>query len=83
MKIRIETEVYEGSPAEIMEQLWENSFDRDRFPDLDGYIRYMCESFERMTDLSCAVRGESTDDRAKMLLFRLAEIDALEVILDE
>jgi len=83
MKVRIEEEIYAGTPSEIVELLRENAFDREQFPDLDGYIGYMCESFERMTDLSCTVRGESLDDRAKELLLRFADIDALEVLEDE
>lgn len=83
MKIRIETEVYDGSPAEIMEQLWEDSFDKDQFPDLGGYIDYMAESFERMTELPCKLPEGTLEERAHFVLMRLQEIDALEVILDE
>lgn len=83
MKIRIETEIYEGSPAKIMEQLWEDSFDKDQFPDLEEYIDYMTESFERMTDMSCPVPKGTLDERAHAVLMRLQDIDALEVICDE
>jgi len=83
MKIRIETEIYEGSPAEIIEQLWEGSFDREQFPDLEGYIKYMAESFERFTDMPCAVPDGDIHARAHALILNLAEIDALEVLEDE
>jgi len=83
MKIRIETEVYEGSPADIVEQLWEDSFDKEQFPDLGRYIDYMAESFERMTDMPCIVPDGNIDDRAHAVLMRLQDIDALEVVCDE
>lgn len=83
MKIRIEEEIYEGTPSEIMESLWDGSFDKNQFPDLDRYITYMCSTFERMTDIPCDIPNGTTDERAHALLLRLAEIDALEVVEDE
>ena len=83
MKIRIETEVYEGSPAAIVEQLWEDSFDKSQFPELGGFITHMAESFERMTDMPCVVPKGSLDERAHAVLMRLQDIDALEVLDDE
>lgn len=53
MRIRIEEEIYTGTPREIMKQIWENSFDKAQFPDLEGYIRHLCEAFTRMTDVPC------------------------------
>ena len=83
MKICIETEVYEGSPADIMEQLWEDSFDKSQFPELGGFINHMAESFERMTDMPCIVPDSTLDERAHAVLMRLKDIDALEVLDDE
>ena len=83
MKIRIETEVYEGSPADIMEQLWEDSFDKSQFPELGGFINHMAESFERMTDMPGIVPDGTLDERAHAVLMRLQDIDALEVLDDE
>lgn len=83
MKIRIEEDVYDGTPSEIVEQLWDGSFDKEQFPDLDRYITYMCGAFERMTDIPCKITNGTTDERAHALLFKLANIDALEVIESE
>lgn len=83
MKILIEEDVYEGTPEEIMEQLWDGSFDKEQFPDLDRYITYMSGNFERLTDIPCDMKGRTTDERARTLLLKLAEIDALEVIDDD
>lgn len=35
MRIRIENDVYEGTPMEIMEQLFEGSFDQEQFPNIE------------------------------------------------
>lgn len=83
MKIRIETETYEGSPDEIMEQLWDGSFDHEQFPDLEKYIDYMAESFERMTEIPCVIPKGTLSERAYALILNLANIDALEVLEDE
>ena len=53
MQIRIENDVYEGTPMEIMEQLFEGSFDQEQFPNIESYIRYQCRNFTRMTDIPC------------------------------
>lgn len=83
MKIRIEEEIYEGTPSDIMERLWDDSFDKEQFPDIDRYIKYMAATFERMTDQPCKLPRGTRDEQARSLLLRLAEIDALEVIDSE
>lgn len=83
MKIRIEEEIYEGTPCEIMEQLWDRAFYGEQFANLDQYIAYMQESFERLTDRPCKLPKGSREEKAKALLAMLAEIDALEVMEDE
>ncbi len=79
MRIRIEEEIYTGTPREIMKQIWENSFDKAQFPDLEGYIRHLCEAFTRMTDVPCK-KELDIEAQAKELLMALADIDALEVL---
>ena len=49
MKIRIEEEVFEGTPLQIMEQMRACSF--DVFDDMDKYICYVKDNFERMTEI--------------------------------
>lgn len=82
MRIRIENDVYEGTPMEIMEQLWEGSFDQERYPNLEEYVRHLCENFTRMTDIPCRYERD-VHAQARALLAALAEIDALEVLTDE
>lgn len=81
MRVRIEDEIYEGSAMEIMEQLWEGSFDQEQFSNLEGYIRYQCRNFTRMTDMPCQYERD-IHAQARALLMALAEIDALEVLED-
>lgn len=83
MKIRIEEEIYEGTPRDIMEQMWYGSFDYELFSDLEQYINWMTKNFKRMTDRPCPAESRSIDDRARAVLKCLADIDALEVIEDE
>ena len=80
MRIRIEEDVCEGSPSEIMERLRDQSFDADEFADLDGYMRYLQSSFRRLTDIPCELPEGGTDVRARALLEQLAEIGALEIL---
>ncbi len=82
MRIRIENDVYEGTPMEIMEQLWEGSFDQEQFPNIESYIRYQCRNFTRMTDVPCQYERD-IHTQARALITALAEIDALEVLEDE
>ena len=81
MRIRIENDVYEGTPMEIMEQLWEGSFDHEQFPNIEAYIRYQYRIFIRMTDIPCQYERD-IHAQARALIAALAEIDALEVLED-
>lgn len=81
MRIRIENDVYKGTPMEIMEQLWEGSFDQEQFPNIEAYIRYQYRIFIRMTDIPCKYERD-IHAQARALIAALAEIDALEVLED-
>lgn len=83
MKILIESDLYEGSPSQIIEQLRENSFDKQAFPSLEQYIDYMCENFERFTEMPANLLNMDLNERARAIIMKLAEIDALEVVDSE
>ena len=76
MKIRIEEEVLEGTPLQIMEQMSACSF--DVFDDMDAYIRYVQENFERMTEICCPLPEGSMEDKALAVLKALDAVQALE-----
>lgn len=82
MKIRIEEEVYEGSPADILDDLRQESFRKEDFPNTESFLRYMRNNFVRLTDMPCGLPKGSTEARARAMLERLADIDALEILED-
>lgn len=82
MKIRIEETTYEGSAAEILDQLRELSFDSAEFASTKNYIHYLRDNFARMTGLPCELPEGDTETQAGYMLDRLAEIGALELLED-
>lgn len=80
MKIIFEDEVFEGSPSEIIDQFRRDTFDVDDFPDSASFLRYMRNNFVRMTDMPFDLPDGDLDTRAKAMLEKLSEIDALEII---
>ncbi len=80
MKIRIDEDVYEGSPADIIDDLREQSLHKDEFPNTNSFLRYMRDSFVRLTDMPCELPEGAIDIRARAMLEQLANIDALEIL---
>ena len=74
MKIRIDDTTYEGTGAEILEQLRLASFDPTEFPDTESYLWQLRSDFIRMTDRDCVL--------PEVLFGELAKIGALEVLED-
>jgi hypothetical protein len=83
MKIRIEEEVYSGSPSFIMDQLLEQNFGKDDYGTMEEFLEESAETYSRLTDMPCELPGGTLDEKAKVLIYALAEIDALEVLEDE
>lgn len=80
MRIRIDEDTYEGSPADIIDDLREQSFHKDDFPNMESFLRHMRNNFTRLTDMPCELPEGNADVRAKAMLERLAEVDALEIL---
>ncbi len=80
MKIIFEDEVLKGTPSEIIDQIRRNSFDADDFPDTPSFLRFMRNSFVRMTDIPFDLPEGDLDTRSRAMLEQLAEIDALEIV---
>ena len=78
MKIRIEEEILEGTQLQIMEQMRSCSF--DVFDDMDAYIRYVQDNFERMTEICCPLPEGSLEDKALAVLKALDAVQALEIL---
>ena len=80
MKICIEDTVYEGTGAEIMEQLRLSCFDPTEFPDTESYIWQLHSNFIRMTDQDCPLPEHGVEAQAQAMIMALAKIGALEVL---
>lgn len=83
MKIRMEENTYEGTGAEIMDQLRLASFDPTEFPDTESYIWQLRSNFIRMTDRDCVLPESGVEEQARAMIGALAGIGALEVLADE
>ena len=82
MTIRIDERTYEGSAAEIMDQLRQQAFDPTEYPDTESYIQQLRANFIRATDLECVLPDGDTEQRARAMFAHLAKAGAL-MILEE
>ena len=80
MKIRIDDTIYEGTGAEILEQLRLAAFDPTEFPDTESYLWQLRSNFIRMTDRDCVLPKHGLEEQARVLFGELAKIGALEVL---
>ena len=83
MKIRIDEKIYEGTGAEIMEQLRVETFDPAEFPDTESYIWQLRSNFIRNTDLDCDLPDSGVERQAGVMIAQLAKVGALEVLADD
>ena len=77
MKICIDERAYEGSAAEIMEQLRQQTFDPTEYPDTESYIHQLRSNFIRATDLDCPLPDGDTERQARVMFSYLAKAGAL------
>ncbi len=82
MKIRIDEKTYEGTGAEIMEQLRQESFDSGEFPDTESYIWQLRSNLIRATGLDCDLPKAGVERQALAMVAQLAKVGALEVLED-
>jgi hypothetical protein len=80
MKIRIDERTYEGSGAEIMEQLRQQTFDPGEFPDTESYICQLRSNFIRATDLECVLPNGDTERQSRTMFAHLARAGALTIL---
>ena len=83
MKIRIDERTYEGTGAEIMDQLRLETFDPTEFPDTESYIWQLRSNFIRNTDLDCDLTDSGLERQAGAMIAQLAKVGALEVLADD
>ena len=80
MKICIDERTYEGTGAEIMEQLRRQTYDPDEYPDTESYIRQLRANFVRATDLACDLPESGVERQARAMFDHLARAGALEIL---
>ena len=68
MKIRIDDTIYEGTGAEILEQLRLAAFDPTEFPDTESYLWQLRSNFIRMTDRDCVLPKHGLEEQARYCL---------------
>ena len=83
MKVRIEEAIHEGSGTEIMEQLRQETFDPNEYPDTASYIQQLRANFIRTTGMDCDLPECDTERQALAMIAQLAKAGALEVLDDE
>ena len=83
MKILIDDITYEGTAAEIVDCLRRRNDDRNEYPDTESYIRQLRSNFIQSANEDCDLPETGLEDRARAILFRFADIGALEVLPDE
>ena len=74
MKIRIDDTIYEGTGAEILEQLRLAAFDPTEFPDTESYLWQLRSNFIRMTDRDCVLPKHGLEEQARVLFGELAKM---------
>ena len=80
MKICIDEHTYEGSAAEIMEQLRQQTFDPTEYPDVESYIYQLRSNFIRATDLDCPLPDSGVEGQARAMFSHLAKAGALTIL---
>ena len=80
MKICIDERAYQGSAAEIMEQLRQQTFDPTEYPDTESYIHQLRSNFIRATDLECDLPESSVEGQALAMFAHLAKAGALTIL---
>lgn len=82
MKIHIDNTIYEGSAAEIMNQLRLLNEHPADFPSVESYVRYIAARFTRTTGLPVALPETNEEEQAHEMLRILAYTNALEILDD-
>lgn len=83
MRVQIDEDIYTGSAVEIMEQLRQQLFEAGDFPDVETYICYLRQNYERMSGLRCELPKGNAELQARAMFYSLAEIGALQLLEEE
>ena len=82
MKVQIDDTIYEGTALEIVDRLRRENDEENEYPDAASYIRQLQSNFINTFLQDCVLPNTGLEDRARVLLFRLADVQSLEVLPD-
>ena len=82
MRVRIDDTIYEGTALEIVDRLRRENDEENEYPDAASYIRQLQSNFINTFLQDCVLPNTGLEDRARVLLFRLADVQSLEVLPD-
>ena len=80
MKVQVEQTIYEGSAAEIMDRLRNETFDPTEFPDTESYLWFLRSNAIRMTGMDCPLPDADVETQAQTMLRHLARIGGLRML---
>lgn len=82
MKIQIEETVYQGTAAEIMDCLRNQTFDPTEFPDIESYIWFLRSNVIRTTGTDCPLPEGDAENQAQAMFRHLDRIGGLKLLED-
>ena len=62
LKVQVEQTIYEGTAAEIMDRLRNETFDPTEFPDTESYLWFLRSNAIRMTGMDCPLPDADVGD---------------------
>ncbi len=82
MKVRIESDVYEGTGTEIIDRLRGGVLDPTEFPDTESYLQFLRRNALHAADTEISLPRGDTERRCRSMIAQLEKIGALEVLED-
>ncbi len=80
MKIQIEETIYQGTAAEIMDRLRNQTFDPTEFPDIESYIWFLRSNIIRTTGIDCPLPEGDAEIQAQAMFHHLDRIGGLKLL---
>ncbi len=82
MKVRIESDVYEGTGTEIIDRLRGGVLDPTEVPDTESYLQFLRRNALRAAGTEISLPRGDTERRCRSMIAQLEKIGALEVLED-
>ena len=80
LKVQVEQTIYEGTAAEIMDRLRNETFDPTEFPDTESYLWFLQSNVIRTTGMNCPLPDADVETQAQAMLRHLARIGGLRML---